>query len=499
MRSSGTEPLSHHDTEADPQFTRKWLVFATVGIGSLMSSIDNSVVNLALPSLRDVFHVDLGQVEWVVLTYLLINTSLVLTFGRLADMVGRTRLYNLGFIIFTVASALCGAAPGLIPLVAFRGIQAIGASMITCSATAILLDAFPRRQRGQVMGLQGATFAAGNMIGPSLGGFLLTFLGWRSIFLINVPIGIVGMIFAFRFLPRQYGQRGVRFDLPGSILVGLAIAFLLLALNQGQELGLVNSVIVLGCLAIVAGAAFIVRELRAEAPLLRLSILRTAGLSNALLAQAMSTMAYASNLFLLPFFLVSIQGRPAAQAGLILLAASLTSSIMSPVGGWLADRVDPRFVSSTGLSIMLIAFFLYSGVDASWTPFDMVIRLVLMSIGSGLFNSPNASSAYRYVHPADRGLVAGTMSFVRNGAYTSGTAIAASIWTIRRAADSQSLNLPVTSSQAGIAGLHDTFIFVAALILVALVASLMKPKGGDDSGTGEVIPAAVELPAAPPA
>jgi len=420
--------------------------------------------------------VDLSVVVWVVLTYLLVSTSLVLTMGRLADFVGRTRLYNLGFVVFTLGSLLCGTAPNIIALILFRALQGVGSAMINSSSTAVLLDVFPLRQRGQIMGLQSATFASGNLIGPSLGGVLLTFLGWRSIFLVNIPIGIVGMIFAFKFLPKQEGTRGVRFDVSGSVLVALTIVSLLTALNQGQDRGWQPVVVVLVVLFVAFGAAFLVREARAAVPLLRFGLFRVPGFSSSLVAQALSTVAYSSNLFLLPFFLVSLQGRTEAEAGVILVASSITSAVMSPIGGWLADRFETRYVASLGLLVMMFGFWLYSGARQDWSAAQIVVRLVVMSIGSGLFNSPNASAAFRYVPAAERGLAVGTMSFIRNLGFTMGAAVAASIWTLRRQAASQSLQVPADSPLAAVAGLRDTWLIIGALLAIGLVASAIRPK-----------------------
>src|SRR5581483_6056464 len=253
----------------EPVNPNKWLVFATVACGSFMATMDLSVVNLALPSLRQSFHIELADVEWVVLTYLMVITSLLLTMGRLADLVGRARLYNLGFVVFTAGSILCGLSPTVLALILFRVVQAVGASMLISSATAVLLDAFPASQRGQVMGLNGTIFSAGAMVGPTLGGLLLTYFGWRSIFLVNVPVGIVGMILAFRVLPREQPMRGVKFDVAGSVLCALAIIFLLLAINEGQQLGWAPLVLGLSLAALVFIAAVVARELKAPEPLLR--------------------------------------------------------------------------------------------------------------------------------------------------------------------------------------------------------------------------------------
>ncbi|HLY64228.1 MAG TPA: DHA2 family efflux MFS transporter permease subunit, partial [Chloroflexota bacterium] len=396
--------------------------------------------------------------------------------GRLADLIGRGRLYNLGFIVFTIGSILCGAAPSISTLIIFRAVQAVGSSMLISSATAVLLDAFPPNQRGQVMGLNGTIFSAGAMVGPTLGGVLLTYFGWRAIFLVNVPVGIVGMILAFRVLPRQRGIHGVRFDVLGSVLVGLAIIFLLLAINFGQQQGWTVTVDALGVLAIVFIAAFIVRESTAEAPLLRFGLFRTPGFTNALIAQTLTSLANASNLLLLPFFLVSIQGRPEAQAGTILVASSLTSFVVQPLGGWLSDRFEVRYVASFGLSLAIAGYWLWSGVDASWPALSVILRMILVSAGFGMFMSPNASAGYRYVQPDERGLAVGTFSFLRNLGFTIGTAMAGSLWTLRATARAQSLGIDPASKQAGTLGLHDTFLIVAGLIALALLASIARPR-----------------------
>src|SRR5581483_6358610 len=456
----------------EPVNPNKWLVFATVACGSFMATMDLSVVNLALPSLRQSFHIELADVEWVVLTYLMVITSLLLPMGRLADLVGRSRLYNLGFVVFTAGSILCGAAPTIPALVIFRAIQAVGASMLISSATAILLDAFPASQRGQVMGLNGSIFSVGSMIGPTLGGLLLTYFGWRAIFLVNVPIGLLGMVLAFRVLPRWPRDIAARFDVAGAALVGLSIIGLLLTINQAQRQGLSSSVGLLGGVTALLIALFVARQLTAAQPLVRFGLFRTPGFSNATLAQAMTSLANSSNLFLLPFFLVSIQGRTEAEAGLMLIASSVTSFVMQPLGGWLSDRTDPRYVASGGLLVSMLGLWLYSGVNVGWRVSDVVLRLIVMAIGFGLFVSPNASAAYRFVRPEERGLAVGTVAFIRNLGFTLGTAVAGIIWTLRSVAQGQVLGVAASSTQAGVAGLHDTFLILGGFLLVGLLASL---------------------------
>ncbi|MGH2518717.1 MAG: MFS transporter, partial [Chloroflexota bacterium] len=259
-------------------------------------------------------------------------------------------------------------------------------------------------------------------------------------------------------------------------LVGLSIACLLLAVNTGQQEGWTPRVLGLIALTLALTAAFVLRELTARFPLLRFGLFRTPGFSPALIGQTMQTMSGSSNLFLLPFFLVSIQGRSEAEAGLILLASSVTSSLVSPLGGWLSDRFETRAVAAIGAAGMTGGSLLLSSMQLSWRPIDIMARIVVLSIGSGLFISPNASAAYEHVRVEDRGLAVGTLAFIRNLGFTLGTAVAASIWTLRRLADAHRLGIDPSSATAQIAGLHDTYLVIAALAVIALLSSLGRPR-----------------------
>ncbi|MHB8620329.1 MAG: MFS transporter, partial [Chloroflexota bacterium] len=329
--------------------------------------------------------------------------------------------------------------------------------------------------RGRVLGLNGTIFSVGSMLGPSIGGLLLSAFGWRAIFLVNVPVGIAGMILAFRFLPRQQGTPGVRFDVAGSVLAGLSIVSLLLAISQGQQHGWTPPVVALAVLAAALAGAFALWERRTPLPVLRFSLFRRPGFSSALVAQGLTSLANSSTMLLLPFFLVSIQGRSEAQAGAILLASSVTTSITSPLAGWLSDHLEPRYVASAGLAVAVLGYWLYSGVSTGWSVLDVVWRLVVVSLGFGLFRTPNVSAGYRFIRSADRGLAVGTMAFLRNLGFTLGTALAGSIWSLRRMVDGRALGLPAASPQAGVAGLHDTFLVMAGFIVLALVVSVARP------------------------
>ena len=238
---------------------RKWLVLLAVSIGTLMSTLDGSIVNIALPVMQQDFGVDLTTVEWVTVAYLLMIGSLLLPLGRLGEVLTFKRVYLAGFGVFTVASVLCAMAPGVGMLVGFRVLQAVGAAAITAIGPAIIARTFPGPERGRALGLNGVSVSLGLTLGPILGGLLTTVATWRAIFLINLPIGILAILWAQRILPDEARGRGATFDLRGATLSGLSLFALLLALSEGPEAGW-TSLLVLGLTAVAVVLGIVLRN-----------------------------------------------------------------------------------------------------------------------------------------------------------------------------------------------------------------------------------------------
>jgi MFS family permease len=227
---------------------------------------------------------------------------------------------------------------------------------------------------------------------------------------------------------------------------------------------------------------FFIQERRAAAPLLRFGLLKTPGFSNSVAASMMTTLCQTGNSFMMPFFLVTLQGRSEAASGLILLTTSATMTVMSPVGGWLADRYEARWVATAGLLISMTGYLLLSRSSVSWSQWDVVGRIFLLAIGSGLFQSPNSSSAFAFVSTGDRGAASGTMAFMRNFGFSLGTALAGSIWTLQRAHRATTLGLDPSSIQAQLAGMQDTYVVLAGLLVVAVLASVSRPRRQSQQG-----------------
>ncbi len=411
----------------------KWWALGTVALGTFMSTLDASIVNVSLPSILRHFRTDLATIQWVVLAYLLTITSLLLTFGRLADIWGRKRVYTIGFGVFTVGSLACGlaAAPG--QLIFARIVQAIGAAMVQANGLAITNAVFPGKERGRALGINGTVVATGATLGPTIGGVLVGAFGWQSIFLINIPVGIVGIALALavleeeRISTRRAGAAG-RFDPLGALLIAVALITLLLALNRGDRVGWASGQIV-GLFAAAAAcfAAFIVVERRVVAPLLDLALFKVRAFATGSLAAFCSFLAISANAFLMPFFLQLILGFSPARAGLLLIPTSLTLAVVAPFSGWLSDRFGARILSSLGLAISALALVSLSQLSAGVHYADVLWRLILLGLGSVIFNSPNTAAVFSSI-PRDRyGVAGGFLSMVRNSGQVIGVALAGAL------------------------------------------------------------------------
>lgn len=411
----------------------KWTVLGIVAIGIFMATLDSSIVNISLPQISLDFDVPLsGAVEWVVIAYLIVIAGILLTLGRLSDMVGRKLIWVLGLIIFTASSCLCGAAPSLSFLVAFRALQGIGGAMIMAVGPAMVTRAFPPNERGRALGLNAFVVAAGTSVGPAIGGIITQAISWRWIFYINVPIGIIGIVAAIRFFnePMNFNKGTQRFDPIGAILLSAGLACLMLAMTFGQELGWKSFIIIgLFSAAFLQLVLFVMNERRVSYPVVDLSLLRNRLFSAALLSSFLCFLALFAVVFLMPFYLQELMSFPPHKAGLVMTAVPLTISLIAPLSGWLSDHVGSRMLSSAGLAVSSIGLWFLSNLTAHESIFDIVWPLVVTGLGQALFQSPNNSAIMGSV-PLDRlGVASGFLSTVRVVGQASSVALAGAIFT----------------------------------------------------------------------
>jgi EmrB/QacA subfamily drug resistance transporter len=410
---------------------RKWLVLAAVGVGTFMSALDGSVVNTTLPLIRRAFGSDVATVEWVVTIYLLVVSGLLLSFGRLGDLRGHKVMYVSGFAVFVGSSALCGLAPSVESLVAFRAVQALGAAMLFANGPAILTGNFPAAQRGQALGLQATMTYLGLTAGPALGGFLAGRFGWRSVFYINVPVGVLTLALSARFIPRDRpAERSGRFDVAGAGAFLLGLMTLLLALNQGHDWGW-TSAPVLGLLAAAAafGSIFVAIESRVASPMLDLRLFSSRIFSTSTASAVLNYICLYSIAFLMPFYLIQGRGLGPAQAGLILTAQPLVMAVAAPLSGTLSDRIGSQLLSTAGMAILGIGLLLLARLGSESSFGQVAGALVVVGIGIGIFISPNTSALMGAAPRNRQGIAAGVLATARNVGMVLGVGLAGAIFT----------------------------------------------------------------------
>ena len=370
----------------------KWAVLILAALSGFITTLDGSIVNIGLPAISQTFHVGIsGQIEWIIIGYLVIIAASLLTFGRLADMLGRKPIFLAGLIIFIIGSALSGMAPTLVLLIIARLFQGVGGALIFSVNIAMITSTFPVNERGLALGLNAVVVSLGVSAGPTIGGIITQYLTWRWIFYVNVPIGIVVLVAAFFFYREKHAVTKLqRFDPLGAILLAISLASLTLGLSFGEEWGWFSpgllSSIGLGVLMLVIT---IYIEKHSKNPILDLRLIRNRTFAFANISFMFCMMALFAPGFLMPFYFEQLRGFSTIQTGLMLTPLPLTMAIVAPLSGALADRIGSRWLSPIGLTIVCLGLFLLGQINVQSTMSDIVWRLIFIGIGQGVFQSPN--------------------------------------------------------------------------------------------------------------
>jgi len=409
----------------------KWWVLLAIGVGNLMGSIDSSVINIILPTVHRDFNCSVAIVEWVITIYLLVVCGLLLTVGRLGDMRGHKRIYILGFAIFTVSSALCGLAWGVVPLIVARGIQAVGAAILFACAPAILTANFPANQRGQALGLQAIMVYSGMLAGPILGGWLTDHFSWRAVFYINIPIGLLASAMCIKFIPGdQIKGRKETFDFAGAALFMAVFAMLLLGLNQGYDRGW-TSLPILGLLigAVLLLGLFVLLESRLTHPLLDLTLFRKKQFSMSVASSVLNYIVIFILLFLMPFYLIQGRGLSPGQAGLWMSIQPAFMTISAPISGFLSDRVGTRGPAAIGMAILSAGLLMLAIIRPEASLLHLGVALGISGVGTGIFVAPNNSALMGAAPKHRQGMAAGVLATARYVGMILGIGIAGAIFT----------------------------------------------------------------------
>ncbi len=453
-----------------------WLGFSAVAVGTVMATLDGSIVNVALPTLRRELHASYAGVEWIVAGYLLVISALLLSAGRLGDLLGHRRVYSGGLLVFTLGSALCGTANALGALVAARALQALGAAAMMAMGPAIVTAIFPPERRGRALGAITSVVAVGLTLGPTLGGFIVQQLSWRWIFLPNLPIGVAGAAWAARVLPGTRPLHPAALDRRGALLLALALGAGVGAVQASSEGG--GRPPALAAVALLAGILLVRHVRRAPAPVvdpaLFASRVFTAGLVGGLLSYA----ALFASTLLTPFFLAHVKGLSAAGLGAMLTAIPLALSVASPAAGWLSDRFGPRLLCPIGMAVLAsgLATLALAG-PGDGLP-SIAARLALCGAGMGLFQPPN-NSAVMGALPRERlGSGGGMLATARNVGMVAGIALSGALFRARGGATG--------TAEGFLAGYRAALLAGSCLALAAGAVSLVRDSRRLQSGRGSL-------------
>lgn len=393
----------------------RYYILITVLIGATMSALDVSIANVALPTIQNSFHTSLSEVEWVAMAYMVTLTVLLPFFGKLADIYGRTRLYNIGFVIFTIGSALCGMAPTITVLAFSRALQAIGAGLLQANSVAIITDAFPKEELGRAIGLQGAVQAIAMALGAFLGGAIVSAIGWRYIFYVNVPVGILGTFVAILILPHSVARKKEKIDYAGAVLFSVALFTFLFALNKGKSYGWTSPIIIaLFIITFLCLPLFFYNEAKNKAPMIKLSIFKSWGFSVGNYTGFLSYLIFFAVLFLMPYYLEMILHYSPLIAGSLLTPIPVAMAIMAPISGYVSDKVGRRLVTTLGFSVITVAIFMLLILKSNTTFSFVVLAMIVLGLGMGLFTPPNNSEIMLSVSPENRGVAGGILNMMRS-------------------------------------------------------------------------------------
>ena len=432
----------------------------------LLSSLGTSIANVGLPTLAQAFNASFQEVQWVVLAYLLAITTLIVSVGRLGDIVGRRRLLLAGVFLFTAASVLCGIAPTLWLLIAARAAQGLGAAIMMALTIAFVGETVPKERTGSAMGLLGTMSAVGTALGPSLGGVLIAGFGWRSMFFINAPLGLLTFLLAYRWLPADRKASTTvraRFDHVGTLLLAVTLAAYALAMTMGRgDFGLINATLLLA--AVFGVGMFVLAEARAVSPLIPLAMFRNPALSAGFAMSALVTTVVMATLVVGPFYLSGALALDAARVGLVMSSGPIVAALTGVPAGRLVDRFGAHRMSIAGLIGMAVGASILPMLPTSFGIPGYVAPLTVITAGYALFQAANNTAVMTNVRPDQRGVASGMLNLSRNLGLITGASVMGTVF----AFGSATTDIMTARPEAVAAGMRTTFGVAAALIVVAL-------------------------------
>jgi EmrB/QacA subfamily drug resistance transporter len=461
-----------------------WRVLSVTSLGVLLAGTNTSTLDVGLPVVARHFHADATEASWIVLSYMLVNTVLILVFGRVADLIGRRRLYLIGLFVLTTASVLCGLAPNAPVLAAFRALQAVGAAALITNTTALLTDVAPPGRLSSLLGVNVSVASAAQVAGPLVGGLFASTLGWRWVFWFNVPFGVAGLVWARLSLHRDppAGDREP-FDAVGALLSFSLVGGIVLTLSEGGAVGWSSPAVLAGAVVtLLSLPVFLLTQRHRRYPMLDLTLFADRERSFAYACTFLLAVARFAVVLLVALYLQAASGTDPFQAGLRVIPVAAGISVVSPLAGRLARRFATRWVASGGLAVTAISLAVLAVVIAPGASYPTVGACLLgVGVGTGLFMTPNTTSIMANVEAGRRGIANGVRSMLQNTGYVVSTALALAIVTspLKPAEKSSAYagtlsTLSPHALDAFTSGYRKAFVVLAVACAVATIASLSR-------------------------
>lgn len=450
---------------AEPTLSVRWAL-VSLALPVLLSSLGTSKANVALPSMAEAFNASFQAVQWIVIAYLLSITTLIVSAGRLGDIFGRRKLLLIGISLFTLASLLCGLAPTLWLLIVARALQGFGAAIMMALTMAFVGEAIPKEKTGSAIGLLGTMSAIGTALGPTLGGVLIAGFGWRAIFFINLPLGVLTLFLAHRYLHADQSKpktKRATFDVTGTVLLALTLAAYALAMTTGRgSFGLLNLALLL---AVLFGAwLFVFAETRTTSPLIQMAMFRKLELSASLATSTMVSTVMMATLVVGPFYLSRSLGLDAAMVGLVLSVGPAVAALAAVPAGRIADRIGTQCVTTVGLIGMLAGTFTLSMLPTMFGLLGYIAPIVVITASYAFFQTANNTSVMTDVSSDQRGAVSGMLNLSRNLGLITGASVMGAVFTFGSATN----DITTAPPDAVATGMRITFAVAAGLLVVAL-------------------------------
>jgi EmrB/QacA subfamily drug resistance transporter len=481
---------------------RKWWTLGAMCFALFMVMLDNTVVNVALPSIQREIHAQLSALEWVINGYTLTFAVLIATGGRLGDIFGRRLMFLTGVIIFAVTSATAGFAQDPAMLIGSRAIQGIGAALMMPATLSIITHAFPAAERGKAIGTWAGVSALALSIGPVVGGFLTEYVSWRAIFFINLPVA-VGAVVATVFAVTESRDETVdrRVDYPGIVALTASLTAIVLALIEGNSWGW-GSPSILGLLVggVIGLAVFVAIELRVATPMVEFALFRTRQFIGTNLVAFIITFAMMGTFFFMALYMQDILGYSALEAGVRFLPTTMVIAVVAPISGRLADRLGPATPMSAGLAILAVSMFMFAGISTATTYAGLLIPFILMGLGIALVMSPMSTAAMNAVNVAKSGVASGVLQMSRMIGASVGVAATGAIFQSQLGSGFNPSALATAPEQARatfVDALSSAMLLAAIVVVAGLAVSLTLVRGARAKRVDSLQAAEEAAPAVP--